>query len=51
MCSKRNICVKFHENQSKGSGAMERTGNSRVNPLTCDLESRLLGHVLCTPPY
>ena len=37
----------FHENRSKGSGDMERTRNSRVNPLTltCDLESRQLGHV------
>ena len=31
-----------YENQSKGSGDMEQTRNSRVNPLalTCDLESR-----------
>ena len=47
MCSahrltERNIWVKFNENQSKGSGDMEITRNSRVNPLTltCDLESR-----------
>ena len=46
MCSahcltNRNILVKFHENQSKGSGDKEWTRNSRVNPLTltCDLES------------
>ena len=34
--------MKFNENQSKGSGDMEQTGNSRVNPLTltCDLEPR-----------
>ena len=34
--------MKFHENQSKGSGDVERTQNSRVNhlTLTCDLESR-----------
>ena len=24
--TERNICVKFHENQSKGSGDMEQTG-------------------------
>ena len=47
--------MKFHENRSKGSGDMERTQNSIVNPLTLtsdlDLESRYLGHVLCTPPH
>ena len=36
--------MKFHENRSKGSGYLERTGNSCVNPLTLscdhDLESR-----------
>ena len=36
--------MKYHENRSKGSGNMERTLNSRVNPLTLtwdlDLESR-----------
>ena len=47
MCSahcltERNVLVKFKENRPKGSGDMERTQNSRVNPLTltCDLESR-----------
>ena len=39
--TERNIWVKFNENRPKGSGDMERTRNSRVNPLTltCDLES------------
>ena len=34
--------MKFNENRPKGSGDMERTRNSKVNPmtLTCDLESR-----------
>ena len=34
--------MKFHENRSKGSGDMERTRNSRVNPLTLtrDIECR-----------
>ena len=34
--------MKFHENLSKGSGNIDRTLNTRVNPLTltCDLESR-----------
>ena len=51
--TKRNIWAKFHENGSNGSGDMERTRNSRANPLTltCDLESRLLGYVLCTLSY
>ena len=31
--------MKFHENGSKGSGDMERTRNSRVNPLTLSLGS------------
>ena len=39
-----NIWVKFNENRQKGSGDMEWTRNSRVNPLTLncdiDLESR-----------
>ena len=32
--------MKFHENQLKGLGDMERTQNSRVNnlTLTCDLD-------------
>ena len=40
--TKRNIWVKFNENRLNGSGDMERTRNSRVNPLilTCDFESR-----------
>ena len=40
--SERNIWVKFNENRPEGSGDMERTPNTRVNPLTCDpdLESR-----------
>ena len=39
--TERNLWVKFNENHSKGSGDMERTRNSRVNPmnLKCDLES------------
>ena len=34
--------MKFNENHKKGSGDMERTRNSRVNPLTltCELELR-----------
>ena len=45
MCSahrltERSIWVKFNENRPEGSGDMERTRNARVNPLTCDLESR-----------
>ena len=45
--------MKFNENRLKGSGGIERTPNSRENhlTLTCDIESRLLGHVLCTPSY
>ena len=36
-----NIQVKYNENHSKGSGDMEQTRNSRVNPmiLNCGLES------------
>ena len=51
--TKRNILVKFHGNRSKGSGDKERTLISKVNPLTltCDLEPRSLGHVLCTPSH
>ena len=32
--------MKFNENHSKGSGDMERTRNSRINPMTlkCDLD-------------
>ena len=39
--TKRNIWVKFNENRLKGSGDMEGTRNSMVNPLllTCDRES------------
>ena len=60
MCSahrltERNIWVKINENRPKGSGDMKRTRNLRVNPLTLtrdlDIESRLLGHVLCPPPH
>ena len=45
--------MKFIENRLKGSGDMERTQSSRVDPLTliCTYESRSLGHVLCTPSY
>ena len=47
--------MKFHENRSKSSGDMERTPNSRENPmtLTCDfnIESKKLGYVFCTPAY
>ena len=45
--------MKFNENRFRCSGNMERTQNLSVNPLTltCDLESRYLGHVLCTPYY
>ena len=32
-----NIWVKFNENRPKGSGDMERTRNSRVNPLALTL--------------
>ena len=40
--------TEFHENRSKGSGDMERTRNSRVNPLTltCDLTLSLGSWVL-----
>ena len=45
----------LNENRLKGSGDMEQTRNSMVNPLTLtcdlDLESGQLGHLLCTPPY
>ena len=46
MCSahrltKRNIWVKFHENQLKGSGDMERTPNSRVYQLTLTYDLKL----------
>ena len=32
--------MKFKENRSKGSGDMERTRNSRINPMTlkCDID-------------
>ena len=43
--------MKYHENGSKGSGDMERTRNSRVKSFDLDLESRQLGHLLCTPSY
>ena len=51
--TERNILVKFNENCPKGSGDMEGARNSGVNPLTliCDLESRKLGHVLCTSSH
>ena len=39
--TQRNIWVKFSENCLKGSGDMERTGNSRVNPLTFTLTCNL----------
>ena len=40
--TERNIWMEFNENGLKGSGDMDRTQNSRVNPmtLTCDFESR-----------
>ena len=38
--TQRNIWVKINENLLKGIGDMEWIRNSRVNPLTCDLESR-----------
>ena len=42
--------MKFHEKHSKGSGdMMEWTRNSRVNPLTCDLESCLFDLILYVP--
>ena len=48
--TKRNIWVKFNDNNIKGSGDMERTRNSRVNPLTLtfdlNLESRWLNIAL-----
>ena len=47
--------MKFNVNRLKGSEDMERTRNSRVNPLTLtcalELESRYLGYVLCTPSH
>ena len=30
--------MKFNENRPKGSGDMERTQNSRINPFNCDLD-------------
>ena len=41
--TERNNLVKFNENQPKGSGDMEMTRNSRVNPLTltCKLDFEL----------
>ena len=38
--NKINILVKFNESHLKGSGDMERTRNSKVNPLTltCNLD-------------
>ena len=45
--------MKFHENRSKGSGDNGEDTKFKVILLTLtyelDLESRLLGHVLCTP--
>ena len=35
--TKRNIWVKMNENRLKGSGDMELTRNSRVNPFTLTL--------------
>ena len=51
--TEKNIWVTFNENLPKGSGDMEQTQNLRVNHLTLtgDLESRLLGLVLCTPSH
>ena len=36
--TERNIWVKLNENRPKGSGDVEGTQNSKVNPLTCDLD-------------
>ena len=36
--TKSNIWIEFNENRQKGSGDMEQTLNSRVNPLTCDID-------------
>ena len=44
--TKKNIWVKFNENRLKGSGDMERTRNSRVNPLTLTLS--LGSWVMCS---
>ena len=41
--TERNIWVKFNENQFKGSGDMEMTRYSRVNPLTLSLSSWVMG--------
>ena len=47
--------MRYHENRSKGSGDMEQTRNSRVNPLTLtsdlELESKKLCYKLCTLSY
>ena len=36
--TERNIWVKFNEIRLQGSGDVKRTPNSRVNPLTCDMD-------------
>ena len=51
MCSahpltERNIWVKLNKNPKKGSGGMELTPNSRVNPLT--LNFSLGSWVMCS---
>ena len=44
--------MKFNENRSEGSGDMEQTRSSRINPMTlnCDLELEygLLSHGFCS---
>ena len=45
--TERNIWVKFNENHPKGSGDMERTQNSRVNPLTLSLGSWVMCSAHC----
>ena len=53
--TERSIYVKFNENRSKGSGDIEQTRNSRVNPMTLncdhDLEPGQLSHWFCTPSH
>ena len=41
--TKINISPRVNENLSKGSGDMERTGNSRVNTMTLSLCRRVKG--------
>ena len=39
--------MKCNENSSKGSGGMEQTRNSRINPITLSQHSQVMGSALC----